>query len=187
MHDWSGKWRVEASIPGGGRYEGTLAIESAGEDCRLTWDISDGTYFGVGAARPEGLFASCAPDLDQCRLLVLDLAGREGRLLDRSLRPKAIAARPDGPSAFVLSGAGLSRLKLHPNGSALFAEIAAGDQRLEGLGWRTARSVAAAWGGELDRHVILFYEMAASGREATAKWALGRIPALADERLRRIS
>lgn len=187
MHDWSGKWRVEASIPGGGRYEGTIAIEGAGDDYRLAWDISEGTYFGVGVARPEGLFVSCAPDIEQCRLLVLDRAGGEGCLLDGSLQPRAVGVRPDGPSAFVLSGAGLSRLKLHPNGSALFAEIAAGDQRLEGLGWRTARSVAAAWGGDLDRHVILFYEMTASGREATAKWALGRNPALADERLRRIS
>jgi hypothetical protein len=195
--DWNGRWSVEATVPGGGAYAGAIDIAPFGGGLALGWTIEetganpgDGRYFGVGIAAPEGLFVSCGPIIQGLSLILFDEKGSGlwlGADSDGAAVSAEIRARSDGEAAWYLSGSGVRRVALTPNGESFLAAIETGAGPREGLGWRCANRVAIAWGAPIERLVILFYPVPASlDGPVEARWALGRQPRLGSESLLRL-
>jgi hypothetical protein len=188
--DWTGCWRVDATIPGGGVYDGRIEIAPYGHGFRLVWKISDGDYFGVGLATPAGLYVSCGPKIAGLSVLVF---GREerGRLLTVNdgggAQGLAIDAKVESDDRVTLSGGGLVSARIISNGESKLAEIKARDGAHQGLAVWGSQSAALAWGAPLERLVILFYETpAAPDGPVNGVWALGRHRDLGVERLVRV-
>ncbi|MBY0421046.1 MAG: hypothetical protein K2Q06_02000, partial [Parvularculaceae bacterium] len=95
--DWTGRWDVEASVPGGGAYAGFIDFAPFGPGFRLTWTIDGGVgrYEGIGLSAGGRLFVSCGPALEGLGLVLV--AGGEGRALvaDAAGRPEAAAFRAE--------------------------------------------------------------------------------------------
>lgn len=72
-----GNWRVRATVPGGGRYRGTIAVRPVGETLELCWDTSAGRYFGIGLSEGDAWYVACGEDAGG---LGLALVGRPGEV-----------------------------------------------------------------------------------------------------------
>lgn len=65
-----------------------------------------------------------------------------------------------------------------------FGRVVVDDRGRESLVYAEAELRVAAWGRDIDRHVLLVYELAGADA-ASARWTLGRSPAVGTERLTR--
>jgi hypothetical protein len=161
MTPWTGRWRVEGAMPDGGAYRGQIAIEARGGGFVLKWDIDDGVYFGFGAEAAGRLFVSCSP-FERGIVLATRQDGattlwREGR------RQPGFIAMPH------VGGFGVGPVMI--DGAAVEAQYFGG--------------VAAAFGADLARHVLLVYE-AHRPQGLKCRWILGRETREGTERLERI-
>jgi len=167
MINWAGAWRVSGILPdGAATYEGRIDITARGESYALRWDISDGVYFGIGAAASGRLFVSCSPFATGMNLLLTDGA-RVRHFADSE------AASPPSWSAPAIEGFSVGA-------------VTAGAIAAEALCYRDPEAIAAAWGRDLARHVLLVYERGADDDEVRARWTLGRTGGAGREVLRRL-
>lgn len=164
---WQGGWRVSATMPGGdGGYEGMVVVAAAGDRLTLRWDITDGVYHGVGASVDDRLIVSCSPfDAD----IALALSGADDEA-GRVFKDREGVLRRRFTLQSQTSGFGFGRIRF-------------GDGvGIEALAYGDAKVRAAAWGRDIDRHVLLVYERT-SDDAAKGQWTLGRSPAVGAERL----
>lgn len=166
MSAWAGEWRVDAILPDGVQtYEGRILISRRGAAFALKWDISDGAYFGVGAAARGRLFVSCSPYDAGINLLLVNGANARHFVDGAAATPHSWAApEEDGFSV------GAARC---------------GDHDAEAMCFGVGALRAAAWGRDLNRHVLLVYERV-SDDELRAQWTLGRDAGVGREMLRRL-
>jgi hypothetical protein len=150
-------------MPGGaGGYVGAIAIRRWGDGFVLEWDIDDGVYFGFGAEAASRLFVSCSPFE---RGIALGLKSNAGATIWRDGAPR--------PGFLGLpAGAGFGVSPVIIDGTAIEAQYFAG--------------LAAAYGADLARHVLLVYEADGPDR-LSSRWILGHDAAEGTERLERLT
>jgi len=198
---FAGLWDVaHATLPNGEfAYSGRIAIAQRGAAFDLEWDISAGTYVGVGLEHNGRLYVSCG---EQRAGLGLALFTRNSA---------GIAVRWATPEP---GGVGAGTLALHsntfegehqlalrlPDGRlygdwTLAIRRAAAVCELEwrkgaavhfrGLGLETPDGLAAGWYPDTAQLAFLDYH-AVDTNHLRARWALGGFTALGDEALTRL-
>jgi len=188
-----GDWLVEATVPGGGTYTGTISARAAGETVELAWDTTAGRYFGIGLEEEGAWYVACGEDGDG---LGLALIGRRGGLrwspapqrgtvgVSRLASAPAPSGGPGweaGPAA--AAGFPFRSLILEGGGEVRTAALAGGPVA-RALVLPTAAGWAVAWYPRFEQTVLLRY---LPGREPgtwVALWALGGRPEPAVELLR---
>lgn len=188
-----GKWSVQATVPGGGTYEGIVEVSPAGETLEFAWDTSAGSYVGIGLAEGEAWYVACGEDADRLGLALVTWAGRlrwspatdPGTVGTGTLAP-AFAGR-DAPAWTVGpdSTAGLPFASVVLAGDGEVREAALTGGRVErGLALATPAGWAIAWYPRFDQTVILRYRPGRRRVGWEAVWALGGRPGTATELLR---
>lgn len=188
-----GDWRVEATVPGGGTYTGTVTARPAGDTVELIWDITAGRYFGIGLPEEGAWYVACGEDGDG---LGLALVGRDDRLRWSPAPGRGMVAlsslvpapAPPGTHGWKAGPAGaagfpFTGLVLGGRGEVVEAVLEGGPVA-RGLALPTTAGWAVAWYPRFDQTVILRY---LPGREPgtwVALWALGGQPEPAVELLR---
>jgi len=188
-----GDWLVEATVPGGGTYTGTIAAREVGETVELAWDITAGRYFGIGLAERGAWYVACGEDGEGLGLALVGGRGglrwtpapERGAVGASRLVPARVPsgelrweAGPAADAGFPFTG-----LALEGAGEVRTAGLVGGPVAC-GLALPTAVGWAVAWYPRFDQTVILRY---LPGREPgtwVALWALGGRPEPAVELLR---
>jgi hypothetical protein len=188
-----GNWLVEATVPGGGRYAGTIGVRPVGETVELSWDTTAGRYFGIGLEEGGAWYVACGEDAAG---LGLALVSREGKLrwspapnrgtVGSAVLSPAFARRgspvweadPDSPA-----GSPFTALVLEGGGEVREAGLRGGPVA-RGLALPTAAGWAIAWYPRFDQTVILRYLPGRRRGTWEAVWALGGRLELAGELLR---
>jgi hypothetical protein len=188
-----GDWLVEATVPGGGTYTGTITARPVGETVELVWDTTAGGYCGIGLEEQGAWYVACGEDGDGLGLALIGPRGglrwspapRRGMVgVSRLARAPAAAGElrwEAGPAA--AAGFPFAGLVLEGAGEVRTAGLAGGPVA-RGLALATADGWAVAWCPRFEQTVILRY---LPGREPgtwVALWALGGRPDLAVELLR---
>lgn len=182
MRSLAGDWLVEATVPGGGTYTGTIAARAVGDAVELAWDTTAGRYFGIGLAEEGAWYVACGEDGDG---LGLALVGRGGGLRwspapERGMvGASSLVPAPAPSGAFgweagrpAAGGFPFTGLVLEGRGEVLEARLAGGPVA-RGLALPTTAGWAVAWYPRFEQTVLLRY---LPGREPgtwVALWALG--------------
>ncbi len=184
---------MEATVPGGGSYTGTIAARPVGESLELSWDTTAGRYFGIGLEEGGAWYVACGEDGIGLGLALLGPGGTlrwtpapaRGRVGFSALVPAPAAAGilaweagPQSPS-----GLPFTRVSLRDGVEVAEAELTGGAPA-RGLCLPTAAGWAIAWSPAFEQTVVLSYR---AGREPgtwAARWALGGRPGTAVELLR---
>jgi len=176
-----GDWLVEATVPGGGAYRGTIAVRPVAETVELEWDTTAGRYFGIGLEEQGAWYVACGEDGDGLGLAVIGRRGgvRWSPAPGRGTVGAACLVRVPAPSGELRWEAGsaaagfpFTGLALEGAGEVRTAALAGGPVA-RGLALPTADGWAVAWYPRFDQTVILRY---LPGREPgtwVALWALG--------------
>ena len=201
---FAGLWRVEhATLPNGDvAYTGTIDIQAAGDVFRLAWDISAGSYVGIGMRYRDRLYVSCGEHFENLgiALYTLDAGGSlSGRWSTAELNGAIGSATPAGPPTGKLIGTHIVQ-HVGPGGQpgpVFELSIAQHDQiyelswssdagQLTGLGLAIDGGVAAGWYPDLSQLAFLDYWCMDGARDRLhALWALGGYTTLGTERLTR--
>lgn len=186
---------MRATVPGGGRYTGTIEVRPVGETLELFWDTSAGRYFGLGLREEDAWYVACGEDAGG---LGLALVGRRGEVRwspapgrgavgSATLAP--VFAKVGGPAwaadAALSAGFPFHSVVLHGGGEVREAALVGGPAE-RGLALSTAVGWAIAWYPRFDQTVILRYLPERRRGTWRAVWALGGRRELAGERLRPI-
>lgn len=193
MRSLVGDWLVEATVPGGGAYTGSVAVRAAGPTVEVAWDTTAGRYFGIGLEQGGAWYVACGEDGPG---LGLGLLGRDGgfrwtpapsrgavgvaALVAAPAPPGALAWVPGSPA---VGGLPFTRISLTGGGEVVEAELTGGSAP-RGLGLPTAAGWAIAWYPVFGQTVILCYRPDEEAGTWRAVWALGGRPGTAWEVLR---
>lgn len=187
----AGDWVVEATVPGGGAYTGTVSVREVGATIEVIWDITAGRYAGLGLAAGDGWYVACGLDFAGLGLALLD---RDGRLrwtpapARGTVASTVLTAEPGLPprwSAGPVPAPGLpfSGLALGDRGEVARAELTGGSvSRAPALA--TASGWAVAWYADFEQTALLRYGPGPETGTWAALWALGSHPEPATELLR---
>lgn len=202
---FAGTWEVlEATLPNGKPgYTGNIAMRPVGAVLDLVWDISDGSYVGIGLPLGDRLVVSCGPQRAGLGLVVFEvhgdavtaewtvpeLRGAIGGGVWRSPWEGSFAGShrlvqqlPDGTPH------GEWTLDIRQNGEVFEVDWRAGDAvHFRGLGFEVDDALVVGFYPDLGQLAVLDYVPAAGDRDRLdGRWALGGFSSLATERLRRI-
>lgn len=200
-----GKWEVlEATLPNGKPgYTGTIAIRPRGSVLDLEWDISDGTYVGIGLPLGERLVVSCGPQRAGLGLALFKI--RDGSVTVEWTMPELLGAvgggawlspwtgdfegshqlfqrLPDGTSH------GEWTLDVRRSNEVFEVDWRQGDVvHFRGIGFEAEGSLVVGLFPDLGQLAVLDYELAGGDPDRIAgRWALGGFGSLATESLRRM-
>ncbi len=182
---FEGDWQVHATVPGGGTYDGTLAIARRGEAFELTWRISAGDYVGIGLEHDGAWYVACGERFHGLGLAISDGA-RELRWIDAAdwrVRHATISAAGTNPVHWQVWGDAPFHDFAIRNRGRVHEVAFDGTAPRQGLAWPAGAGWALAWYPELAQTVVLRYRRGASDDELLAEWALGGHAEPAQERL----
>lgn len=202
---YAGKWEVlEATLPNGKPgYTGTIAIRAQGSVFDLEWDISDGSYVGIGLPLGDRLIVSCGPQRAGLGLALFEAGGHTVTV--RWAVPELGGEVGAGAWLFPWTGVfeGSHRLAQQlPDGKAhgewtldvrRSGEVFEVDWRqseavhFRGIGFEVEGSLVAGFFPDLGQLAVLDYAPVAGDTDRLeGRWALGGFSSLASEILRRI-
>jgi hypothetical protein len=180
---------VEATVPGGGTYSGTVAGRAAGDAVELEWDITAGRYVGVGLEVAGAWYVACGEDWEGLGLALVRVDGGvrwcpapdRGTVGMTALLSNGVRRWEAGAgTAPGIPFAGLSLA----GGRGLQEAQLCGRSAARGLALPFPGGHAVAWYPRFAQTAILRY---AAGREPgtiEAVWGLGGHRSLAAETLR---
>jgi hypothetical protein len=194
--DLEGAWAVESTVPGGGRYRGTITARRVGDTVEMEWDITAGRYVGVGLPLEDTWYVACGEDWDSLGLALIAADGaidwtpapdrgsvRTTELASPSGRPGPWRAGPATDPAFPFA-----EIRLEERGELLGAFLTTeGGRSSTGLALRSAKGFAVAWYRRPDQVVILRYTAGEAPDTLEGVWGLGSHPDPAAETLHRVA
>jgi hypothetical protein len=183
---------VDATVPGGGTYTGTVTGRAVGSTLEMSWDTTAGRYFGIGLQEGGSWYVACGEDRTGLGLALLGAGGELHWTPAGARGMTGLSTLVSTPSAGGLiwqtgaQGSGgfpFTRLVLTGSGEVAEAELTGGSTA-RGLALPTAGGWAVAWYPDFEQTVILCYRPGPEPGTWTARWALGGKPGIAWERLR---
>ena len=184
---FEGDWQVHATVPGGGTYDGTIAVARRGDAFELAWRISAGDYVGIGLEHEGAWYVACGERFHGLGLAISDAAGTLLWIdaLDRRLRRATITPVTEEPMrGRVWGDAPFHGFVVQPRGGvheADFEHASCG----RGLAWPAGTGWALAWYPDFAQTVILRYARGRDDDALVGEWALGGHTEPARERLSR--
>jgi len=184
---------VEATVPGGGSYTGTIAARPVGGTLELSWDTTAGRYFGIGLEEGGAWYVACGEDGIGLGLALLGPGGTlrwtpapaRGTVGSSNLIPDPAAAGAPAWAAGPQSPPGMpfTRVSLRDGGEVAEAELSGG-AAARGLCLPAPAGWAIAWYPAFEQTVVLCYRPGREPGTWVARWALGGRPGTAVELLR---